>query len=63
SEVIVTDVEAWDTLDFSGFGLSQTQVLAALAQDGEDVVFTAGVETIVFKDTVLAGITQDMILV
>ncbi|WP_141194967.1 DUF4214 domain-containing protein, partial [Maliponia aquimaris] len=42
SEVIVTDVEAWDTLDFSGFGLSQTQVLAALAQDGEDVVFTAG---------------------
>ncbi|ODM46054.1 hypothetical protein A9320_08560 [Ruegeria sp. PBVC088] len=63
SEVIVTDVEAWDTLDFSDFGLTQAQVLAALEQQGEDVVFASGGETVVFKDTLLAEVTQDMILV
>ncbi|WP_421907401.1 DUF4214 domain-containing protein [Mameliella sp.] len=63
SEVIVTDVEAWDALDFSDFGLTQQQVLVSMEQDGEDVVFTYGLETVVFKDTQLAGVTQDMILV
>lgn len=63
STVTVTDLEPWDVLDFTDFGLTQQQVLDAMAQVDDEVVFASGVETITFADTLLSGITQDMILV
>lgn len=63
STVTVTDLEAWDALDFSDFSLTETQVIAAMNQVGTDVVFEAEGETVVFLNTNLATIVEDMITV
>lgn len=63
SSVEVTDLEVWDTLRFEGFGLSEGDVIDAMSQVGRDVVFVDGSETVIFADTVLADINEEMILI
>lgn len=47
--------EAIDRLSFTGFGLSDaTQALSHMTQQGADVVFTMGANTITFHDTQLS---------
>lgn len=58
STVTVTDLEIWDVLDFRDFGQSRQGVLDAMTQQGDDVVFVSGGETIVFAATQLAEIEQ-----
>ncbi len=57
-------IEAWDVLEFTGFGYGTAgQALANMTQVGNDVVFVdQGVE-ITHLNTTLAEITEDMILV
>ncbi|SMX47880.1 DUF4214 domain-containing protein [Maliponia aquimaris] len=61
STVTVIDVETWDTLQFIGFGLTGAQIIGRMTQDGDDVIFADGSETIVFANTVLADLTESMI--
>ena len=63
STVTVTDVEVWDTLQFNGFGLSAAQILGQMTQDGDDVLFVDGTETILFANTALADLTESMITI
>ncbi|ASP22733.1 bifunctional hemolysin/adenylate cyclase [Antarctobacter heliothermus] len=63
STVTVTDLEIWDDLHFDGFGLTGQQVLDAMVQTGNDVVFSDDGETVILADTNLADITLEMILV
>ncbi|CAN0436568.1 unnamed protein product, partial [Laminaria digitata] len=63
STVTVTDLEIWDDLHFDGFGLTGQQVLDAMVQTGNDVVFSDGGETVILADTDLADITLEMIFV
>ncbi|WP_417209401.1 DUF4214 domain-containing protein [Antarctobacter sp.] len=62
STVTVTDLELWDRLDFSAFGQSPAQILDAMEQQGADVVLTLGAETVIFANTDLDAVTEDMIL-
>lgn len=57
-------IEAWDVLEFTGFGYgTAADAIANMAQVGNDVVFDdQGVE-ITHLNTTLAEITEDMILV
>ncbi|MBY6122611.1 DUF4214 domain-containing protein [Mameliella alba] len=59
--VTVTDLEPWDVLVFEGFGMAAEQLLAAMTQQGDDVVLEAAGETLVFLDTDLAQIDAGMI--
>ena len=61
STTTVTDLEPWDVLEFRDFGLSEAQVLAAMTQQGEDVLFAAGDEAVLLLNTQLAEITEEMI--
>lgn len=61
STLLVTDLEPWDQLAFSGFGVNGAQVLEAMQQQGGDVVLELDAETIVFADTQVAEITAEMI--
>lgn len=60
----VVAIEAWDVLEFTGFGYgAAADALANMAQVGNDVVFTdQGVE-VTHLNTLLGEITEDMILV
>ena len=60
----VTDLEAWDTLVFEGFGYGTAAAARAqMTQTGRDVVFDDQGVTITLLDTRLADIGGDMILV
>jgi Ca2+-binding RTX toxin-like protein len=60
----IVALEAWDVLEFNGFGYaSAADVLAQMAQVGADVVFDDQGLTITHLNTGLAEITSDMILV
>jgi Ca2+-binding RTX toxin-like protein len=51
---IVLDLEAWDTVQLSGFGyISGSEALADMAQVGADVVFTKNGTEITFENTAL----------
>ena len=63
STVTVTDVEVWDTLQFTGFGLTTAPILDQMTQQGDDVRFVDGTETILFANTDLADITESMITI
>jgi hypothetical protein len=63
STTVVTDLEPWDELGFGDFGLNRTQILNSMEQSGSSVVFNSSNETIIFLNTELSEITQDMILV
>ncbi|WP_281256099.1 DUF4214 domain-containing protein [Antarctobacter heliothermus] len=60
----VVGIEAWDVLEFTGFGYGTAgDAIANMSQVGNDVVFIdQGVE-ITHLNTTLAEITEDMILV
>ena len=61
--VAVVDLEAWDSLDFRGFGYATSaEALAAMSQSGSDVVFADQGVTITFLNTDLALIDDGMIL-
>jgi hypothetical protein len=57
----VTDLEPWDVLGFRDFGLDEAQVLAAMTQHGEDVLFAAADEAVLLLNMQLAEITEGMI--
>ncbi|ODM49869.1 hypothetical protein A9320_12585 [Ruegeria sp. PBVC088] len=60
----VVGVEAWDMIEFVGFGYgTAAEARANMSQVGNDVVFTDQGETIVYLNTALGEITEDMILV
>ncbi|OWV57398.1 hypothetical protein CDZ98_15475 [Mameliella alba] len=61
STVTVTDLEAWDTLSFRGFGATKQQIFDALVQQGRDVVLSLDGEMVVFANTELSEITLEMI--
>ncbi|NVJ64756.1 MAG: DUF4214 domain-containing protein [Flavobacteriaceae bacterium] len=61
---VVTDLEAWDSIELNGFGYaSDAEALSHFAQVGDDVVFQDQNMTITFIDTELAMIDEDMLLV
>jgi len=52
--------EVFDTLDFRGFGYtSAANALSHMSQQGSNVVFTHGTNTIIFQDTQLS-VLQNM---
>ncbi|MGP6086703.1 DUF4214 domain-containing protein [Antarctobacter jejuensis] len=58
----VTDLEAWDTLQFSDFGYANaTDALSHMTQQGDNVVFQDDGVTVVINDYDLDQITADMI--
>ena len=58
----VLDLEAWDTLRFTGFGYaSDADIRAHLTQDGADVRFADQGVTVVLLNTQLAQITDAML--
>lgn len=60
----VLDLEAWDVLRFEGFGYADAEaVLGYLDQSGDSVTFSDQGVNIIFEETVLAAIAQDMIVV
>lgn len=61
STVEVTDLESWDTLQFTGFGLSVEEIIGQMEQQGDDVVFVNDTETVIFADTALDDINASMI--
>lgn len=57
-------IEAWDVLEFTGFGYAAAaDALAQMAQVGDDVVFDDQGVTITHLNTELSAFTEDMILV
>lgn len=60
----VTDLEAWDFIDFLDFGYSSAaQARAQMSQSDADVVFADGDVEVTFRNISLAQITDDMIIV
>lgn len=60
---IVRDLEAWDYVQFEGFGFSSaSDVLALMTQIGDEVVFSSGGVNINFLDTQLSDFTDDMFI-
>lgn len=58
----ITDLEAWDTLQFTQFGYgSVNDALGQMSQQGDDVVFQDDGVTVVINDYALDQITPDMI--
>ncbi|MEM9797847.1 MAG: DUF4214 domain-containing protein [Pseudomonadota bacterium] len=61
---IVHDLEIWDQLTFDGFGFSSdASARAAMVQDGDDVVFSAGGTTVRIANFNLNDMTDDIIFV
>ncbi|MEO1554804.1 MAG: DUF4214 domain-containing protein [Pseudomonadota bacterium] len=61
---IVMDLEAWDWIDLNGFGYTDAaQAKAQMTQDGVNLVFNDQEVEIVFYNTTLDDITNDMILI
>ena len=59
----VMDFEAWDYLNFQGFGhVIASDVLADFTQSGADVVFSEMGTTVIIANTLLSQITEDNIL-
>lgn len=57
----VLDLEAWDVLEFNGFGYDTVaQARAQLSQEGSDLIFSDQGVTVTFADTALDLITDDM---
>ncbi|MCR9126458.1 MAG: DUF4214 domain-containing protein [Rhodobacteraceae bacterium] len=60
---LVLDLEAWDTLEFRGFGYADdADVRARLSEAGGNVIFDDQGVTVVLAATALSDITDDMIL-
>ncbi|UWR22023.1 DUF4214 domain-containing protein [Sulfitobacter sp. S190] len=60
----VVDLEAWDTIDLQAFDFdSITDAKDAMAQAGDKVIFAHDNVSVVFHDTNLAQISDDMILI
>ncbi|WP_226629417.1 DUF4214 domain-containing protein [Alloyangia pacifica] len=60
----VLDLEPWDYVALEGFGYADAAAaLAQMSQDGSDVSFDDQGVSILFSQTLLAEITDDMILV
>ncbi|WP_113911300.1 DUF4214 domain-containing protein [Roseovarius dicentrarchi] len=61
---VVRDLEAWDFIELQNFGYSDAgQARAEMSQAGNSVVFDDQGVQITFENTLLAQITDDMILV
>ncbi|MCR9127308.1 MAG: DUF4214 domain-containing protein [Rhodobacteraceae bacterium] len=59
----VIDLEAWDTIEFRGFGYTgAADARANMAQDGTDVIFNDQGVTAIFENTDLALIDDGMIV-
>ncbi|WP_299417037.1 DUF4214 domain-containing protein [uncultured Sulfitobacter sp.] len=59
----VLDLEAWDYIDLNGFGFtSADDVRAVMTQTGNNLVLNDLGTSIVFQNTALADITDDMLL-
>ncbi|MGP6085879.1 DUF4214 domain-containing protein [Antarctobacter jejuensis] len=57
-------IEAWDVLQFTGFGYATAaDAISHMSQVGDDVVFSDAGVTVTHLQTALAEITEDMILV
>lgn len=60
----VLDLEAWDVLRFDGFGYTNTtQVLSHFEQQGRHLVFDDQDVRVIFQNTDLAQISDDMVLI
>jgi Ca2+-binding RTX toxin-like protein len=60
----VTDLEIWDTMDFTAFGYdSSADATANMMQSGSDVVFADQNVTVTLLDTQLGTLTDDMFLI
>ena len=60
----VLDLEAWDVLRFEGFGYVDAEaVLGHLDQSGDSVIFSDQGVNIIFEETALDAISQDMIVI
>ena len=61
----VLDLEAWDRLDFNGFGYTPgtaAEALSHMTQVGTDVVFTDQGTTVIFAQTALSDFTDGMFI-
>ena len=60
---VIHDFEAWDFLDFQGFGYDDPgDVRAHLTQSGLDVTFVDQSATVTLRNTTLAQVTDDMFI-
>jgi Ca2+-binding RTX toxin-like protein len=59
----VLDLEAWDLVDFNGFGYATpAEAQSHMTQDGTDVVFTDQGTTVIFAQTALSDFTDGMFI-
>ncbi|UOA27116.1 DUF4214 domain-containing protein [Pseudosulfitobacter sp. DSM 107133] len=60
----VTDLESWDTLDFTAFGYDNADAaIANMMQSGNDVVFMDMDVMVTLQDTQLSAVSDDMLMV
>jgi Ca2+-binding RTX toxin-like protein len=60
----VVDLEAWDTIELQDSSFADSAAaLAALVQNGSDVVLTVGNTTVTFEDVLVSEFTEDMFVI